>query len=368
MPECRFSLSPRAQPEGKSPMFGTTQPDKPVAWSAWSAASLVTPEAAHTPNQASPRSSSTASGSSSSPRYCAKHAPKRSIHYSQLCCHPQCGKVASFEANESHLRGRYAAQRDKWRRNGNTRSFSAGSDRVVFCASHAPPGVLDYRHAKCAAINCQSQGIWIDPAPLKRTSEAYCHKHRLGFMVLRAPRKLPNSTSPSGGKEPRGRQASEAADDPRHEEGGRRCGARHEPRRRACLLRGRHEGTEALLIQGADARGRALPHHRTCMHPLGCKRSASFGLPGGKPQFCAAHRAGNHTYVRRRCQVAGCDSRPTFGVSGCFTHCRAHRCSFCFCCGGDGICCRRDEMSCVVGRHCHAQARCVVLLSAEHFT
>jgi hypothetical protein len=301
-------------------------------------------------------------------RFCAKHAPRHSIHYSQLCCHPECDKVASFEVGDPLARGRYAAQRDRVRRQRNARSFSTGSDRLVFCAAHAPPGVLDFRHAKCAAADCQSQGIWVEqdsPGSRRRRCPGeeggkragagcvgYCHRHRRADMVLRASRRRCNTTFPhaatardraqpdlySASPPPTPiasmQQQQQQQQQQRSATGaGLALQARYAETGDYCYRylgkdwRGR-ELTLGALQQGSRAEDAQAPamQHRKCMHPLGCERFASFGFMGDKPRFCAAHKAANHTYLRRRCEVAGCDARPAYGLGRGLTHCRAHRC------------------------------------------
>jgi len=59
----------------------------------------------------------------------------------------------------------------------------------------------------------------------------------------------------------------------------------------------------------------------------GCSTGPSFGLVAGKPTHCAAHRAPDMRDVKSKtCQFDGCVVHPAFGlVTGKPTHCAAHR-------------------------------------------
>ena len=84
-----------------------------------------------------------------------------------------------------------------------------------------------------------------------------------------------------------------------------------------------------VAVRGSSARGEDARRGRTrnvkCKHPLGCELFASFGAPGDKARFCAAHKAAHHTNVGKSCLVHGCSARPLFGVDNVLTHCGAHR-------------------------------------------
>ncbi|KAI9094882.1 hypothetical protein DFS34DRAFT_226536 [Phlyctochytrium arcticum] len=46
-------------------------------------------------------------------------------------------------------------------------------------------------------------------------------------------------------------------------------------------------------------------------------KQPSFGIKGGKPEFCAFHEAANHINVRKaRCQSVGCNKMPNYGPEG----------------------------------------------------
>ena len=308
----------------------------------------------------------------------------------------------------------------------------AGSDRLVFCASHAPEGVSDFRHVRCAGLGCSRQGVWVDPAyAAAPRSATYCNRHRHAAMVLRTPRRRhasrgeagrgnsssvvglgegvlcgavaggadiqppvlqclaplasPELRSPHqpayGPGESRGRRTRRRGEDVHtrmemaKREGGEMavgrelgaedagrgtsdasCGGKRETLGDTCSVPGvaplSHDCAGAPLLSGRPLarqrrgaacsggyevscgrlgrRQRSAYEHssrRQCAHPLGCERVASFGTAGASPRFCVLHRAVHDTYLRRRCEVAGCDARPTYGAGAgsALTHCRRHR-------------------------------------------
>ena len=283
----------------------------------------------------------------SSARFCAQHAPKHSLHHSQLCCHPKCSKVASFTHQLNDI-----DKRDRARRQA-LRSFSVGSHRIVFCGAHAPHGFSDYRHLKCHTRDCSRQGIWVHA--LNAVSEAYCNKHREDFMVLRTPRRRSNTTSPPPSPPAAGMwgnpcelaEGGSLHNTLRNAPGG---GASHnigsvhssELYHSSTITNAfstpHHAHTHPLpahtLAAPAGAAmsnaitasiGALLPPQKKCMHPLGCRLFASYGPTGENTRSCAAHKSPNDTYRRKTCQLVGCDARPTFGDAHCLTHCVAHR-------------------------------------------
>ena len=239
-----------------------------------------------------------------SPKYfCMKHAPKHSVHYSQLCSHPHCFKVASYVSQQQELRRSNSRLDSRSVSATPTLSHVARRNmsmprRQVFCAAHAPEGVSDYRHLKCCAQACNRQGLWMDPlASASHNVEAYCHVHRHDEMVLRSTRRP-----------------------------GRMLGGGSEEARR----------------------GRRRSYLK-CMHPLGCELFASFGEPGDKPRFCASHKAAHHINCRKSCMVPGCSARPMYGVDHVLTHCGVHR----------SLSVRTRVSACVWSCVC-ARARCYV--------
>ena len=57
-------------------------------------------------------------------------------------------------------------------------------------------------------------------------------------------------------------------------------------------------------------------HGSWCKHP-GCEKLPAFGLPGGKPQWCAAHKPPDAVNaVDKRCGHADCMKIPDYGLPG----------------------------------------------------
>jgi hypothetical protein len=196
----------------------------------------------------------------------------------------------------------------------------------VFCAEHAPEGVSDYRHTMCCALDCNRQGLWIDPLA-SANFEAYCHVHRHDQMVLRSTRRRQNASSVpssdpavSGVASKRNASSSVLAQEMRLLwSGNGLCAAE------SCkdvAMRGSRAGRER---EREVAPRRRSSKHLKCMHPLGCELFASFGVPGDKQRFCASHKAAHHLNLRKSCLVEGCNARPMYGVDNVLTHCGAHR-------------------------------------------
>ena len=197
----------------------------------------------------------------------------------------------------------------------------------MFCAEHAPEGVSDYRHTMCCAIDCNRQGLWIEPLASASTNvEAYCHVHRHDEMVLRSTRRRQNASSvPSS--------------DPAVSGAACKGNASSSVLAQELLLLGSGNGRSALgaaescgdvAMRGSRAGGDVAPRRRSlkhlkCMHPLGCELFASFGVPGDRARFCASHKAVHHSNLRKSCLVEGCNARPMYGVDNVLTHCGAHR-------------------------------------------
>mgnify|MGYP001615326449 FL=1 len=103
-------------------------------------------------------------------------------------------------------------------------------------------------------------------------------------------------------------------------------------RRRRGAARGgaAHRGAGAVNIRRARARAAQGRTRRTCCHVGGgarCPIQPTFGVAGGVPLWCGAHRrAGTVDVVHKMCGAAGCRTQPSFGPpGGAPLWCAAHR-------------------------------------------
>ena len=320
----RFILAPRAHSVDKSARGN--EPPRPAVPS--HADSMMTNGTEAAGADPTPRGSNGRDCARSPHAYfCVKHAPKHSVHYSQLCSRPHCFKVASYVSEQRELRhSNFQLHR---------RSVSAAPTlmcisprRQVFCAAHAPEGVFDYRHLLCCATGCNRQGIWIDPlTSASHTVEAYCHVHRHDTMVLRSTFRrqdasMPASEPKSKGAAWQGNVSSAASATEMRLLGSGNHGQSTRRVAQLCL----DVAVRSSSARGEDARRRRGWSYLKCKHPLGCELFASFGVPGDKPRFCASHKAAHHTnQLRKSCMVQGCSARAMFGVDSLLTHCGAHR-------------------------------------------